>query len=199
MSIILVNSSQTVKQGDHIQLLNGKHYQSEFSKTPKGRWYYEVDHLNGSRFFVIGFIFDNNDEITLAPRGDQYPSIYSSGKNIQINSADKLYEKISFPIPTNSTIGFGINIEQKLFSVFYNKTSFSFHYQLNTKPHSLNIIIREASKNIVEDYCIINLGEFKFKNDVPYGYFAWQEPFRINSCKSKSYVSHLYMLIVIIQ
>ena len=199
MSIILVNSTKTINQGDEIQLREDTSYQSIFSKSPKGRWYYEVNHLSGNRYYVIGFVFDKIDEITLAPRSYQYPSIYSYGNNIHIDSADKHYEQISFPIPSNSTIGFGINVEQKLFSVFYNKTSFSYHYHLNTKPHSLDIIIREASKDSVEDYCTVNLGEFKFVNDIPYGYLAWQKPFRINSCKSNSYTLHLYMLVILLQ
>ena len=199
MLVIHEQSLETFDQGDQIQLFPHNDYHSTYPKTPNGRWYYEINHLSGNNAFVIGFVFDNIDQITLAPNCEQYPYIYAFGNNIQIDSADNQFEKISFPIPTNSTIGFGIDVEKKLFSVIFNKTSFSYHYQLNSKPKSLDIIVREASADNMKDNCTVNLGKLKFINDIPYGYLAWQETFRIISCKSQRHTSHLYIFIILIQ
>ena len=181
MSYYLIQGEKHFQQNQTIKTEPNKPYYGSINKSIKGRWYFEFTHFSGTGHHICGFNFDVNSEFSFSGNGNNAKIYFLRNTKNDYTSGET--KDIPFSISSEHTLGISIDVEQKLFTIYYNSLTFSVHYTLTLSVSKLNVHFREITSSGCEDRISVNLGDHKFVSGVPYGYTAWSKIPIILTCK----------------
>jgi hypothetical protein len=166
----------------------------------KGKWYYEVTHVSGDLRHMIGFIEKNGHELMYYQTGSTLGSRIYFGEKDATKVKVEGYSTYDFinlsTLKEKSTIGVGIDIDNKYFIFRSSYEIFSFKFNITEKnENSWNAFVYEAGYGNSADIVHVNFGQEKFVYDPPFGMIAWNKSLKILSCKN-NYLKHVNKFLI---
>ena len=196
-SVSLHNSTHTIPQNEDLTLSFNKYLTSTKQYINTGSWYGELSHINGNGYYYFGVKSDSDDPLYLYTEGSTQPKIWIGGC---FRGGKSKGEKLPFLISyTNDVIGFGIDFNQKIYSICYNYTFYTFDIPEECYEKKFNYIVGgiTSSYNEWSETVRVNFGDQPFKYKLT-GIQPWEEKVKI-SCKSQySYLYKAKIMIIVI-
>jgi hypothetical protein len=128
-----------------------------------GKWAFEITSISGSKCFVAGFYSENNF-ISLNGYGEN-PRLYHNG--VYSNA-------LSHTIQYMNTYTYTLDIENHIFKVYHKGVLCSYNFTNSANSsEEWRMNIHGGCIADTTDLIYVNLGESKFKNNIPPDYKPW--------------------------
>ena len=186
---------QTYSQGEQFEIFREERFVSTKTPARSGRWYFEATLHHGSGGFLVGF----NTNIGYL---DFYPYFNNSSPTLYFEnffsttSSSIQRIRLPFSVVEPYTIGVGIDLDNNIFSIYYQHYTYSYHINSSHQIRTLNAEVWGAHDDRTHEYVSVNYGENKFEYLVP-GILAWKLNFRPITCKQSLSLIISYSLLSI--
>ena len=192
MVVKILRNGKTYNQLSILSLSANERFGSTKKPVSKGKWYYEATHFSGNLYNYWGFkhVSSANQTVFFPFASLSHPTFYSSGI---FKYGDTYSHDAGFSIENQHTVGVGIDIDAKTFSIFYNDIIKTFDIPDYKEGTTFGIDFGVASTtNIVNEVMSVNFGAapFVYKHD---GYKAWSEPLSFSKCIQKRTINNMFL------
>ena len=192
--IYFTSNTITLKQYENVEINSTTFFRKTTKPSvSKGSWYYELRHKSGSSKTVVGFCINGGYEISTTQENSEFSFYYTIGQTNRLQTT-------SLPVTEEEyTLGLGLDIDRRLFSIRYNTIDIKVYEFPEDFPNfeKWNLLLRSRGSDTTTNVYDINFGYEDFDYEVPYGFTPWAKNIQIVSCKTMIYKINLLLFLYI--